>query len=339
MVPRARNCGAQCFQGSLSAQTVFFEDFNGPVLPGNWMDISTSAYHPTIGTLDGRTVLIMSRNGGGWSSDYDVGIEYTGLNPTDSPRWRIEFVAKDGIQRDWCDCAWAIGVGNLPPGAIGGHFAALAVGYGLGWSNSADFDGHLWWSEEYNPYFSTGVLRDDGFHKFQIESDGQDLRYYIDGALVRMEIAKAFPAHRIAMGILAAETPGTSALWVDSVTFTVDPPDIEQPPCQACQDALSAAQQQILALQTQLDAVNGAIQTLQGQVTSLTSQNSLLQTQVANLMSQNSQLQGKLTQLNSTLSSNLASVQADFRSMFGDPGFTIPGSTNVLQYQNLIQAI
>jgi hypothetical protein len=54
---------------------------------------------------------------------------------------------------------------------------------------------------------------------------------------------------------------------------------------------------------------------------------------------QNNQIQGELTQLNNKLSSNLISVQAYFRNLFADPGFTIQGGTNVQQFQNLIDAI
>lgn len=50
-------------------------------------------------------------------------------------------------------------------------------------------------------------------------------------------------------------------------------------------------------------------------------------------------LQSQLTQLTTALGDGLTSVQNDFRVVFNNPNFVIPGATPLEQYQNLINAI
>ncbi len=105
------------------------------------------------------------------------------------------------------------------------------------------------------------------------------------------------------------------------------------------QTQLSQAQQQNTQLQNQITQSNATIANLQNQVTSLTAQNTQLQGQVNTLTQQNTQLQNQLTQLNTTLNNGLTAMQADFRHVFRNPHFTIPGSTASQKYQSVIQAI
>ena len=56
-------------------------------------------------------------------------------------------------------------------------------------------------------------------------------------------------------------------------------------------------------------------------------------------MNQLGAAQAQLKKLNVGLSSGLTSVENDFRIVFKNPGFVLPGSPNLTQYQNLIGAI
>jgi hypothetical protein len=217
-----------CGQPAALAQT-FFEDFNGAGIPSGWVDLSQSGNHPTVGTVDGRSVLILT-TGPGNVPNIDIGLELAGLNPGNSLSWAIEYVARDGIPRAVCDCNGGFGVGqNQSYWAAPEHWVMFGVGIGLGLSYSPDYRGHIWWDNDYNPFFSTNVPRDDAFHLFRIESDGQDLRWYIDGMLVRTEQGKAFPAHRIELGIYGSQQE-SSTLWIDSVKFMVpaEPPMLSE---------------------------------------------------------------------------------------------------------------
>jgi uncharacterized repeat protein (TIGR03803 family) len=79
--------------------------------------------------------------------------------------------------------------------------------------------------------------------------------------------------------------------------------------------------------------------TVQQTIVNLRLQNTQLEGQVSTLTSEKAELQTQLDQLNGNLSAGLISVQNDFRTVFKDPDFALPGSTPVGQLQNLIQAI
>jgi chromosome segregation ATPase len=95
---------------------------------------------------------------------------------------------------------------------------------------------------------------------------------------------------------------------------------------------LADAQQAIAEKDAEISGLQSQISQLQGQVADLTNQ-------VSNLISEKAALQTLLTQLNDNLTLGLISIQDDFRRVFKNPDFAIPGETNVEQYQNLIQTI
>jgi len=96
------------------------------------------------------------------------------------------------------------------------------------------------------------------------------------------------------------------------------PPDQCQLQLDQCQQDLTAAEQEI--------------QSLENQVGALTAQNAQLQQTVQDL-------QYQLTQFTTAVGSGLASIQNDFRVVFHNPTFVVPGATLVEQYQNLATAI
>lgn len=106
-----------------------------------------------------------------------------------------------------------------------------------------------------------------------------------------------------------------------------------------CQNNLAVAEQQIESLQTQLVSASNTIQSLQNQVNSLQNQLNALTEQNAQLQQTINDLQNQIAQVTTLLVSGLISLQNDFRVMFNDPTFVIPGATPLEQYQNLVTAI
>jgi hypothetical protein len=139
-----------------------------------------------------------------------------------------------------------------------------------------------------------------------------------------------------------ADIKGTYTLsLVVSDQWTSSNPDlvvVTLPPA-ACESQLSAAQAEIANLTQQLAAALAQNADLSTEATNLTSQNNYLKEQVDTLTSDKVALQAQLNALSSSLSSVLTSLQAGFRREFNDPAFVIPGSTPIIQYQNLMQAI
>lgn len=85
-----------------------------------------------------------------------------------------------------------------------------------------------------------------------------------------------------------------------------------------CQANLQSAQAQASQLQTDLSAANGAITTLQSQLAATNT---------------------TIGQTNAAMTASVASLQNDFRQVFGNPTFVVPGATPLQQLQNIVQAV
>jgi uncharacterized coiled-coil protein SlyX len=102
---------------------------------------------------------------------------------------------------------------------------------------------------------------------------------------------------------------------------------------------VGALTEQIYGLTAQLAALTSGNAVLQVQLNQAQGQVASLTAQMAALLSERVAVQTQLDLLNGALSSGLMSLQGDFRSVFASPAFTIPGGTNVAQYQNLVRAV
>lgn len=92
-------------------------------------------------------------------------------------------------------------------------------------------------------------------------------------------------------------------------------------------------------LQDQVNDLTGQVQTLAGQKQTLQNQlNSANQT-IGNLNAQVAQLQVQLSQRQPLISAFVNLVEANLRSTFNNPRFTIPGATPEQRLQNLINAL
>jgi len=105
------------------------------------------------------------------------------------------------------------------------------------------------------------------------------------------------------------------------------------------QSQVSTLTQQNETLQSQVNTLSAENAQLRSQVSTLTEQNTQLQIQISTLTQQNQALQSQVNQLTTGLVSGLTKLQNDFRVVFNDPTFVIPGATPLEQYQNLINAI
>ena len=102
---------------------------------------------------------------------------------------------------------------------------------------------------------------------------------------------------------------------------------------------LGTSSQFFATLDQELASARRTIEEMVSEVESLQAQISDLADQVVDLTSENAALETQIDQLNINLALKLNALQTDFRRLFRDPDFTIPGTTNISELEILMRAI
>ena len=99
-----------------------------------------------------------------------------------------------------------------------------------------------------------------------------------------------------------------------------------------CQIDLQTAQQNLSTCQANLQSATAQVSQLQTDLSAATASIQSLQTQVATA-------NATIAQTNAAMASSVSSLESNFRQVFGNPTFVVPGATPLQQLQNIVQAV
>jgi len=188
-------------------------------------------------------------------------------------------------------------------------------------------------------FISNSVLPMGTFTHIAATADGQQVRIYINGQL-DVEYGQSVTPFNSSEPFLIGNFSGPNFFAGVIDELALYNRSLSAAEIQAIYDAGSAGKckasdqctLQFAQCQVDLAGADQEIQVLEAQVNALTAQNTQLQQELQNSQSQ-------LADLTTVLRNGLISLTSDFRSVFNDPTFVIPGATLAEQYQNLITAI